>query len=252
MVRGFGIACGARRCRRFTMQLGPETFLLAAAWFVAFLFSTTLHEAGHALVALRLGDPTAHSGGQVSLNPIPHIRREPLGMVVVPLLSFLLNGWMFGWASAPYDPRWAYRNPRRAGLMALAGPIANLTLFLAAAGLLRIGLATGFFEPPRQLARDALVAAARGGPGEGLAIFLSVLFSLNLILFFFNLLPLPPLDGSGVVQIFLPTAAAQRFQLFLRQPMIGWVGILIAWQFFSTLFAPVDRLALSLLYPGRL
>lgn len=85
-------------------------------WFAAFLFSTTVHEAMHALVAWKGGDPTAYQGGQVSLSPIPHIRREPIGMLAVPLLTSLTQGWAMGWASAPYDPDWAERYPRRAAL----------------------------------------------------------------------------------------------------------------------------------------
>src|SRR3954470_3695906 len=110
----------------------------ALTYFIVFLFSTTLHEAAHAWAALRGGDPTAYRGGQVSLDPIPHIRREPFGMLVLPLLTAVATGWPFGYASAPYDPRWAQRHPRRAALMALAGPAANLSLVLAAAVLLRV------------------------------------------------------------------------------------------------------------------
>jgi Zn-dependent protease len=90
-------------------------------WVVAFLFSTTVHEAMHALVAWKGGDPTAYHGGQVSLSPIPHIKREPIGMLVVPLITTFTMGWTMGWASAPYDPVWAERHPRRAALMAAAG-----------------------------------------------------------------------------------------------------------------------------------
>src|ERR1051325_11496324 len=82
-------------------------------WFVAFLFSTTVHEAMHALVAWKGGDPTAYHGGQVSLSPVPHIRREPIGMLVVPLLTSLTQGWAIGWASAPYDTNWAPAHPVR-------------------------------------------------------------------------------------------------------------------------------------------
>ena len=82
-------------------------------WFVAFLFSTTVHEAAHALVALRGGDPTAYLGGQVSFSPLPHIRREPIGMLAVPLLTAFTNGWAIGWASTPYDHYWASRYPHR-------------------------------------------------------------------------------------------------------------------------------------------
>ena len=74
----------------------PDILVLGLTWFVVFLFSTTLHEAGHAFAANKLGDPTAYEGGQVSLNPLPHIQREPLGMIVVPLITFAANQWMMG------------------------------------------------------------------------------------------------------------------------------------------------------------
>ncbi|HEX7241363.1 MAG TPA: hypothetical protein VF263_13895, partial [Longimicrobiaceae bacterium] len=85
-------------------------------YYIVFLFSTTLHEAAHAWAAYRGGDPTAYHGGQVSLDPRPHIRREPVGMVLLPVVSVLLSGWPFGFASAPYDPNWAVRHPKRAAL----------------------------------------------------------------------------------------------------------------------------------------
>ena len=99
-------------------------------WYFVFLYSTVCHEAAHAWVALKLGDDTAYQGGQVSLDPIPHIRREPWGMVLVPLVTFFMNAangatWMMGWASAPYNPQWAERHPRSAAWMALAGPAAD-------------------------------------------------------------------------------------------------------------------------------
>src|SRR6188508_2216817 len=117
-------------------------------WFVAFLFSTTVHEAMRALVAWKGGDPTAYHGGQVSLSPIPHIRREPIGMLVVPLLTSMTQGWAMGWASAPYDPVWAERHPQRAALMAAAGPAGNFILALAAFMLLKAGLLAGIFAAP--------------------------------------------------------------------------------------------------------
>ena len=110
--------------------VNPQLLVEGLTWFVVFIFSTTLHEAGHALAAWKLGDSTAYEGGQVSLNPLPHIRREPVGMVLVPLISFAMSHWMMGWASAPYDPLWAHRYPKRAALMAAAGPAANLLLVL--------------------------------------------------------------------------------------------------------------------------
>src|SRR5437588_3636929 len=106
-------------------DLNPELLVFAFIWYVAFLFSTTCHEASHALVAKWGGDDTAERGGQITLNPIPHIRREPWGMVVIPILAFLFFGAMIGWASAPYNAEWQARHPRRGALMALAGPAAN-------------------------------------------------------------------------------------------------------------------------------
>ena len=79
------------------MNVNPDFIALGLLWYVVFLLSTTCHEAAHALVAKWGGDMTASQGGQVSLNPIPHIRREPFGMVVIfPLLSYAVGGWMMG------------------------------------------------------------------------------------------------------------------------------------------------------------
>ena len=127
-------------------DLTPELLVNGFVWYVAFLFSTTCHEASHALAAKLGGDETAALGGQVSLNPIPHIRREPFGMVVIPLLAFFMSGSMIGWASAPYDPLWERQHPRRAAWMALAGPAANFSLMLLAAVGIRIGSAMGWLH----------------------------------------------------------------------------------------------------------
>ncbi len=233
------------------MDFSAATIALGAIWFAAFLFSTTLHEAAHAMVAWRLGDPTAYHGGQVSLNPLPHLKREPFGMIIVPLLSYFASPshWMIGWASAPYDPMWAQRHPRRAGAMALAGPAANLALLLLSGVAIRVGTTIGAFVPPQEITISRLIEAPAGGAATGLAALLSVFFSLNLILFLFNLLPLPPMDGSAVVQLFLPEEASRRWQLILRQPMLGILGILIAWRLFGYVVAPVFGAALRLLYP---
>lgn len=224
---------------------------LGGAWFAVFLFSTTLHEAAHAWAALRLGDNTAYAGGQVSLNPVPHIRREPFGMLIVPILSFVLGGWMFGWASAPYDPNWAMRYPKRAAWMALAGPMANFAIVLAAALGIRAGLATGMFVLPEQVSFSGIVLGAGGGGAESLAAIASIAFTLNLVLGIFNLLPVPPLDGSAVIQLAMSDDLARRYRSFLwGQPMLAWVGILVAWRLFGPLFFPIFGWALSLLFTG--
>lgn len=223
--------------------------MLGAAWYVVFLFSTCCHEAAHAWAALRLGDPTAYHGGQVSLDPLPHIRREPFGTVVFPLVTFALSRqWMMGWASAPYDPQWADRHPRRAAWMSLAGPGANLLLVVIAGLAIRLGIWTGGFEAPAFATFSSVVSAAPG-LAAGAATLLSILFSLNLVLLVFNLLPLPPLDGSGALPLLLPERAARGYLAFARQPMLSLAGLLVAWRLFQPLFDPIHTLALNLLYP---
>ena len=172
------------------METSIDTLTVGLIWFVVFLFSTTCHEGAHALVAKMGGDPTA--SGQITLNPMPHIQREPLGMIVVPLISYIYAGWMMGWASAPYDPNWAYRHPHRAARMALAGPAANFALMTVGAVALRTGLELGVFEAPARVGFTRIVDAAEpSGIGALLAVFFSVLFILNLILGTFNLCPSP-------------------------------------------------------------
>jgi len=234
-------------------DFGPELAALGLAWFAAFLFSTSCHEAAHAWAALRLGDPTAYLGGQVSLDPRPHIRREPVGTVLVPLITFALTrSWMMGWASAPYDPHWADRHPRRAAWMALAGPAANFALVLVAALGIRVGVATGAFAAPEQATFSSVVAAGAGGAAAGAGTLLSILFSLNLVLGVFNLIPLPPLDGSAALALLLPERWRRSWLDFLRQPMLSWAGLLLAWRIFPPLFAPLHTAALNLLWPGFL
>ena len=222
----------------------------AFAWYIVFLISVTFHEASHAWAAKRGGDLTAYEGGQVSMNPWPHIRREPIGMVVIPLISVFVIHWPFGFARTPYDPIWAYNHPRKAGLMAAAGPAANLLLFLLAAAGIKAGVAAGFFLQPDSINFRSLVEPASSGIASGLAIFVSMLFSMNLILFILNLIPLPPLDGSGVIALFLHDEAARRYKAIISTPIFGIIGLLLAWYVFTPLFQYVFLKVINILYWG--
>ena len=235
---------GGRRPATLMNQLAT-----GIGWYLVFLFSLVAHEATHAFVAWRLGDPTAKKGGQVTLNPVPHIRRSPIGMVVVPLISYIAGGWMIGWASAPYDPEWAKQNPHKAAAMSFAGPAANLVLALLAAVLIRIGVGAGIFDSPKTLYFDHIVEAVQRGGLDAVTLVLSVLFSLNLLLFFFNLMPIPPLDGSGVYML-LGGPIGERINAVLRNPIFSYGGILAAWWLIRLLFPAFHNLAIGLLYPG--
>jgi Zn-dependent protease len=232
--------------------LGPEVLALGAAWYVVLIFSLTVHEACHAWAALRGGDRTAYLGGQVSLDPMPHMRREPFGTVIVPIAVYALTGggWMIGWASTPYDAAWAQRHPRRAGWMSLAGPAGNLVLVLLAAMVLRVGMASDVFVPePEGFAH--LVGAAEGSAWTAVAAVASILFSLNLVLLVFNLFPVPPLDGAGALSLLIPDEyTAVRVQAFLASPGLSLMGLIAAWYLFPRVFFPVHAFALDVLYAG--
>jgi Zn-dependent protease len=230
-------------------ELTVEFLTLGVIWFVVFLFSTTCHEGAHALVAKLGGDPTA--SGQVTLNPIPHIQREKFGMVIMPILSYLLGGYMMGWASAPYDPVWAYRHPHRAARMAFAGPAANFTLMAIAAIAIRAGVAADFFRAPSSVNFTRITEAVDpAGIGSLLATVVSVLFMLNLILGTFNLLPIPPLDGNVGVTLFMSEDRARSFLEVFRTPNFAIMGLLIAWALFGRIFSLAYVFALNVLYYG--
>lgn len=208
---------------------------LAFLWYATFLVSVTMHEAAHALFAKLGGDPTAYLGGQVTLNPIPHAQREPFGMVLLPLLSLYLNGgrWCFGFASTPIDPLWAYRHPGRAAVMSAAGPLANVLL--------------------AAIAFVVLWAIGRPEPGAAEAVhrIAGTFLFLNLLLAVFNLVPLPPLDGAGVVKGFGRPVRMVMEQIE-RLPYVGIVGFLLANAMVPTLFVPLYRAVSSWLpYPYR-
>ena len=211
-------------------DLSPEALAIDFILFVVFLFSTTCHEAAHALVAKLGGDETAFHGGQVTLNPVPHIQREPWGMVVIPILMLLFARYIIGWASAPYDPNWERRHPHRAAWMALAGPATNYTLMLIASISLRTGWHQGWLHP-KSFPETLLIA----------------LFSLNLLLGTFNLLPVQPLDGSTAIMLFMPEYRAQRYLDWLRGNQYGILGLVLAVFAFPYVYGPIEALASNIL-----
>ena len=231
--------------------MNPDLLAIGFLEYVVFLFSTTCHEAAHALVAVRGGDVTALEAGQVSLSPLPHIRREPFGMVIMPLIGILTGSGLIGWASAPYNPKWAAEHPKRAALMSAAGPVANFTLALIAAVIMRLGLAIGIFEPSPAFFTHMVGAAQPGGVMDGVAAAVSILFSLNILLGVFNLLPIPPLDGYGVLGLFVsPGGAIKLQQLRFQMRTFAIIGLVLAWQLFDHIFPPVFAAAGRMLYYG--
>ncbi len=194
---------------------------LIAVYAIPVILAITLHEAAHAWLAARLGDPTARLQGRVSANPLRHV--DPIGTLLVPALILLVGkalgagGLLFGWAKpVPVDAS-AFRSPRRdLGLVAAAGPGANLLMALGGAILLKL-LVLGAVNV------EFLVLMAQAG----------ILCNLGLAVL--NLLPVPPLDGGRIVASFLPLRAAivwyrlERFGLLIVLALLatGLLGAII-------------------------
>lgn len=177
--------------------------------YICLLFSLCVHEAAHAVTADRCGDPSARLLGRATLNPIPHI--DPIGTVLMPLVMMVFGiPFLFGWAKpVPFNPR-NLRNMRRdPALIGLAGPVANLLLAIAAVLVLRMVVWASGIAP------DAPVFGS-------LFMIVFSLVMINFVLLAFNLIPVPPLDGSHLLYPLLPPGGKRVME------QIGPFGILIA------------------------
>jgi Zn-dependent protease len=197
------------------METGTITLIF---WLTALAVSITFHEFMHAWAADYLGDPTPKAAGRVSLNPIAHV--DPIGTILLPIIMALTTGFVFGYAKpVPINPN-NFKNYRIGqALTAVAGPLANLVLVLIFAGLYKLL------------------------PGAGLfSIFLVVMIELNVVLMVFNLLPVPPLDGSKLLYTFLPFEMIRKLESygpFILLPLIIIFG--------GAIIYPIISFILSLL-----
>lgn len=169
-------------------------------YMIVFLFSLSLHEAAHAWTAERFGDSTGRYLGRITLNPFPHI--DPFGTLIIPAIGYFTGGVMFGWAKpVPWNPR-NVKDRRMADIwISAAGPISNV---IALIGFVIVYKLFGLYE-----------AAGFTFLGTSLVpLFQMCLIGvqLNVILAVFNLLPIPPLDGSWILPHFLPTGLAQAYE----------------------------------------
>lgn len=197
------------------------------------MFSVVIHEVSHGLAANALGDPTAKDAGRLTLNPLRHL--DPIGSFAVPLAAFLLGGIIIGWAKpVPYDPRnLRVRNPDfGAALVGAAGPLANIALALV------FGLA---------LRASPFWLAGLGGAGGPLLDIASAIVLINLLLAVFNLVPIPPLDGSKVLFSVLPPQWA-GFRIVLER--FGFLLLLVFILYFSSWILPIVAFFFRLIAGG--
>lgn len=173
----------------FFMDASTIAYYICA--ILSFVPALVLHEVAHGLAAYKLGDPTAKRAGRLSLNPLKHI--DPFGTVILPLLLMVMNWPIFGYAKpVPYNPSY-FKDPRKGdAITGLAGPLANLCMAAMAAVLAWV------------LAPVAPVLAHNVIGLYFYYMFLPMFCLINLYLMFFNLIPIPPLDGSSIIALFIP------------------------------------------------
>jgi len=195
--------------------------------YFVLLFSLSIHECAHALAADFCGDQTPRFLGRITLNPLAHI--DPIGTVLLPMIMMLTHiGVLFGWAKPVMVNPHNFRNYRRDDIIvSLAGIATNLSVAVLVALFIRLMITLG--QPPRGL----------------FAAFLSGLMSINLLLAVFNILPIPPLDGSHVIEHFL---SPEMLDIYRRMRMFSFIIliVLINTPVFRLLFA-IPYLALCLI-----
>ncbi|MES9970753.1 MAG: site-2 protease family protein [Candidatus Thiodiazotropha sp.] len=201
-----------------------------AIFILPLIFAITVHEAAHGWMAKRLGDKTAEMLGRVTLNPLKHI--DPIGTILVPLGVYVMTGFMFGWAK-PVPVNWnnLHQPKRDMGLVALAGPGANLIMALIWALLVYVGAL--MLEHFQWLAVPLILMGVAG-----------VLF--NVILMALNLLPVPPLDGGRIVYSLLPPKQADAYSR-LESWGLFIVLFLLVTGLLSVILGPVVGLTIMIL-----
>ena len=192
-----------------------DSVLLAIFQIVVILYSVTIHEVSHGLMANSLGDPTAKNLGRLSLNPIKHL--DLFGSVILPLLLIFTTGFIFGYAKpVPYNPDNLIDRKYGPVKVAIAGPASNLVLALL------FGLSLRFFG-------DFL-------PSQLVVELFSGIVLLNLVLAVFNMFPVPPLDGHWLLMAFLPSSLNNVKVFMYRNSFILFPLVLVVFIFFISPF----------------
>jgi Zn-dependent protease len=209
--------------------LQSASFAIAIFEFVLLIFSLSVHECSHAWMASRLGDQTARLQGRVTLNPMYHI--DPVGTLLFPALMIfgpfiglsMFGGMLVGWAKpTPVISRNFTKIRRDENLVTMAGPVSNLLIVLVAFLVLAGISITGGRQMVRSTFEGGLLTGNAASGLQAVVLLCTLAIFINLALFFFNLFPIPPLDGSRLVRNVLPYTAVQAYD---RIPF--WVSYLL-------------------------
>ncbi len=206
-----------------------DTLILAFVLIPCLVVAIVFHEVAHGYVANALGDPTARLRGRLTLNPIPHV--DPVGTLLVPGMLALLGGPVFGWAKPVPVNKYRLNNPRF-GMMAVAaaGPASNFVIALVAAVLF------GIFAPDGAqfgtTASSAMLIEDAAGEFRPLTTMLFYMMLINVFLGLFNLLPIPPFDGSHIVGGLLPARMRAGWDRLQQVGMFLLIALIAAsWAF---------------------
>jgi Zn-dependent protease len=227
--------------------LEPHKIVDFAIQLAVILFAISFHESAHAWTALKFGDTTARDLGRISLNPLRHI--DPVGSILVPILLYIFSGLIFGAAKpTPVDLR-RTKNPRMANLaVSAAGPVSNILLATIGIVLLRT---IGAFDRTALVNLYYAVFENRFTSGSlaPITYILFIFVMVNVSLAVFNMLPIPPLDGSGVaVSLFGPPVA--RIYAVIAPFGFLILILLIGTPFLKTIFRPVQLIVARLIFGG--
>ncbi len=186
--------------------MSADAVAMFGLYMVVFLFSLSVHEAAHAWTAERFGDPTGRQLGRITLNPLAHI--DLFGTIIFPAIGFFTGAPMFGWAKpVPWNPN-NVRNWRKADIwVSAAGPISNIAAMI---GFILAYKALFLFVSTPMVSGHVLPNFS--SPIEALVVMSQIGVQLNLVLAVFNLIPIPPLDGSHILTHFLPPGLASFYE----------------------------------------
>ncbi|HSX53191.1 MAG TPA: site-2 protease family protein [Patescibacteria group bacterium] len=196
--------------------------------FISLVISITLHEAMHAFTGFWLGDDTAKREGRISLNPLKHI--DPFGTLILPFITIILFKFpLLAAKPVPFNPHRVKYGEFGAALVGIAGPLTNLLLALVGTGILHLSLGFASF-----------------GFSQALLIFVQI----NVALFVFNMIPIPPLDGSRLLYAFAPEAIQDFMAQMERYGFFILIGLLVAVPAFSDLLINLNTSVIHFLLPG--
>jgi Zn-dependent protease len=221
-------------------------------WFIVFLFSLSFHESAHAWTSERFGDYTGRYQGRITLNPLPHI--DIFGTIIFPLVGILSPGgaMLFGWAKPVETNPLLWRDKKKANIMvSMAGPVSNFILAIIAFTIVKVLLIYGVFDNGLVLGSGPfdIVVPTPNQPSVlvPIAKLLSILLELNIVLGVFNLIPVPPLDGSHVLESLLPYEMAEAYAAIRPYGIFLLVGLMLL-GVFSYVISPVFYVVNLLLF----